>query len=305
MSRLSQRVPEPSPRRPAIVGDVVFGGAESPVAVCTLASRSLLAELAGRSEIAVAGRVFTENVGIERMVANLAAFDRVRFLIVCGRETRHRVGETILALHKHGLDRTGRVIGSPAPEPLLPNLTPDELSRFQRRVAVLDLIGETDPAVILARARDLATRPAGEPASATPGDDRPGRAASVALVPATPDPVSDWEYDPVGYHVIFVDRNRGLLRVEHHDQDHRLVTVYEGRGAPELGQTIVRRGGVTLLAHAVYLGRELAKAEAALTFGLEYEQDRRLSERTPPSAAPTLDDEEETGGDSPGNRRAP
>src|SRR5215207_3786834 len=101
--------------RPAIVGDVVFGDMASPVAVCTLASRSMLARLAGRSEIAVAGRVYTENVGIERMVQNLAAFDSVRFLIVCGRETRHKVGQTILALHSSGLDADARVIGSDAP----------------------------------------------------------------------------------------------------------------------------------------------------------------------------------------------
>ena len=69
---------------------MVFGGTDSPVAVCTLASRALLPVLAGRPEIAVAGRVYTENVGIERMVQNLAAFATVRFLIVCGRESPHR-----------------------------------------------------------------------------------------------------------------------------------------------------------------------------------------------------------------------
>src|SRR3954469_20041745 len=85
---------------PPIIGDVVFGSVDSPVAVCTLASRALLPALAGRPEIAVAGRVYTENIGVERMVQNLAAFATVRFLIVCGRETRHKVGQTILALHR-------------------------------------------------------------------------------------------------------------------------------------------------------------------------------------------------------------
>jgi len=117
-------MPEPSSdsadspdAHPAIVGDVVFGGAASPVAICTLGSRALLPALAGRPEIAVAGRVFTENVGVERMIQNLAAFASVRYLIVCGRETSHGVGQTILALHRHGLDAQGRVIGSDAPEP--------------------------------------------------------------------------------------------------------------------------------------------------------------------------------------------
>ena len=34
---------------------------------------------------------------------------------------------------------------------------------------------------------------------------------------------------------------------------------------------------MTLLAHAAYLGRELAKAETALALGLEYDQDRPLT----------------------------
>src|SRR3954447_750655 len=112
---LRQQSPAPGKSPPDIVGDVVFGGMESPVAVCTLASRTLLPELAGRPEIAVAGRVYTENLGVERMVQNLAAFDGVRFLIVCGRETRHLVGQTILALHRGGLDKASRVVGSDAP----------------------------------------------------------------------------------------------------------------------------------------------------------------------------------------------
>ena len=77
--------------------------------------------LAGRPEIAIAGRVFTENVGIERMVQNIVAHATLRFLIVCGRESRHRVGQTILALHQAGLDAGSRVVGSEAPEPIMPN----------------------------------------------------------------------------------------------------------------------------------------------------------------------------------------
>jgi tetrahydromethanopterin S-methyltransferase subunit A len=38
----------------------------------------------------------------------------------------------------------------------------------------------------------------------------------------------------------------------------------------------VERGFVTQLDHAAYLGRELAKAEAALSNGITYEQDAAL-----------------------------
>lgn len=259
---------------PSIVGDVVFGSMESPVAVCTLGSRALLPELAGRPEIAVAGRVFTENVGIERMIQNLAAFESVRFLIVCGRETRHRVGQTIVALHRRGLDGDRRVVGSDAPEPIMPGLTPEQLRIFQGRIAVVDMIGIVDAAEIVARARALATPPAAE-VDATP--PRPGSVDQPSVVVASRDPASAWVYDPVGYFLIFVVRSRRQLRVEHRMPDHRLRTVFEGRRAEELCHTIVGRGDVTLLAHAAYLGRELAKAETALALGLGYEQDRPLA----------------------------
>jgi tetrahydromethanopterin S-methyltransferase subunit A len=250
---------------PAIVGDVVFGAMGSPVAVCTLGSRSLLQPLAGRPEIAVAGRVFTENIGIERMVQNIVGLASLRFLLVCGRETDHQVGQTILALHANGLDARGRVVGSVAPEPVLPNLTAEQLQAFQKHVTVVDLIGETDVEVILARAR--------EPGAAGPG------ASAAERIKATLDPQSAWQYDPAGYFLILIDRPGRALRAEQYSQQHQLLRVIEGAGAAEIGHTIVRLGLVTLLAHATYLGRELARAEAALRLGLDYEQDRPLSGR--------------------------
>lgn len=262
---------------PAIVGDVVFGGLDSPVAVCTLASRTLLPRLAGRPEIAVAGRVFTENVGVEKMVQNLIAFPSVRYLIVCGQETRHRVGQTILALHQNGIDASRRVVGSDAPEPIMPDLTPEQLRSFQERITVVDLIGVTDAEEIVGRARELAREPAPPPAESHQQPAGQGEPPVVEQLTATRDPASAWIYDPVGYFLVFVDRSRGILRVEQHDQEHRLLRVLEGRGAEEICHTIVRLGQVTLLAHAAYLGRELAKAETALALGLAYEQDRPLS----------------------------
>ena len=271
---------DPPQSQPEIVGDVVFGGAASPVAVCTLGSRALLPSLAGRPEIAVAGRVFTENVGVERMVQNLAAFEKVRYLIVCGHETRHRVGQTILALHRDGLDADGRVIGSEAPDPVMPNLTAEQLRAFQSRVSVIDMIGIIDAAAIVERAGALAAQPA---PSSDLRPQPPVSADPVEVVVASRDPSTAWEYDPVGYFLVFVDRVRRLLRVERRTREHRLETVFEGRRAEELCHTIVRRGEVSLLAHAAYLGRELAKAEAALDLDLAYDQDRPLVRPTAPS----------------------
>jgi tetrahydromethanopterin S-methyltransferase subunit A len=296
---------EPIGARPAIVGDVVFGDPAGPVAVCALASRSLLPALAGRPEIAVAGRVFTENVGVERMIQNLLAFKSIRFLIVCGRETPHRVGQTILALHRSGLDARGRAIGSEAPEPVMPNLTAEQLRHFRERIAVIDMIGVVDVSAILARARD-ARASAGPPTA--PGAATAARPAGVEQVAATRDPASAWSYDPVGYFVVFVDRARRLIHVEQYSREHRLVRAIDGRAAEEISHTIVRLGQVTTLGHAAYLGRELAKAETALVLGLDYEQDRPLACRAFADGRPTAGDDtprRTISGDDPGDLGAP
>lgn len=266
---------------PAIVGDVVFGDMSSPVAVCTLASRALLPELAGRPEIVVAGRVFTENVGIERMVKNLAAFGSIRYLIVCGRETPHRVGQTILALHRDGVDASGRVIGSEAPEPLMPNLTAEQLRVFQTGVQVVDMIGETDVAAIIERARALAAEPQPDESAAATATNAEAADGHVERVAAVRSPSDAWAFDPIGYFLIFVDRPASTLRVEQYTQSHLLVRIVEGSSAEAICHTIDRLGQVTLLAHAMYLGRELAKAETALRLGLDYDQDRPLSRAEP------------------------
>jgi tetrahydromethanopterin S-methyltransferase subunit A len=54
--------------------------------------------------------------------------------------------------------------------------------------------------------------------------------------------------------------------------------VIEGRQAALIAATVVERGLVTQLDHAAYLGRELAKAETALSIGLTYEQDAALGD---------------------------
>jgi tetrahydromethanopterin S-methyltransferase subunit A len=279
---------QPTPTQPNIIGDVVFGSPDSSVAVCTLASRRLLPILAGRPEISIAGRVFTENVGIERMVQNLVALPTQRFLIVCGRESRHKVGQTILALHRAGLDAESRVVGSEAPEPLMPNLTVEQLRAFQERISLVDMIGVEDPEAIIARAAELQRL--------SPADAEPKAASgatpsitAVDTIVSVADPVSAWEYDPVGFFLILIDWGHRRLRAEQYDQERRLIRAFEASDAQALCHTIVREGQVSLLAHAAYLGRELAKAETALRFNIAYEQDAPLRAdrpRRPPATGP-------------------
>jgi tetrahydromethanopterin S-methyltransferase subunit A len=70
----------------------------------------------------------------------------------------------------------------------------------------------------------------------------------------------------------------GEIIVEHYDASFHLLRVLRGKKALEIYSTIVRNGWVTVLGHAAYLGRELAKAELALQRGWTYEQNEALKE---------------------------
>ena len=72
---------------PVISGDYIVGDPESPVAVTTLASH-IEAELSGA---AIAGPCKTENLGIEKVVANIISNPNIRFLILAGAEVQGHI----------------------------------------------------------------------------------------------------------------------------------------------------------------------------------------------------------------------
>ena len=105
--------------------------------------------------------------------------------------------------------------------------------------------------------------------------------------------------DPAGYFLIKLDREAGELIAEHYSNaidDRGLATdpetgevisckgagprapvaIYRGRSAKELGMALTEGEGphpLSCLDHALYLGRELQKAELALETGAPYIQD--------------------------------
>ena len=124
---------------PPIRGDYIVGIPEGPVAVVTLAS-SIRAEGA-----ALIGPCKTENLGIEKIVANVISNSNIRFLLICGIESKgHLPGDTLIALHKNGIDDAGRIIGSRGAIPFIQNLPPGAIKRFQDQITIIDKIGLVD-----------------------------------------------------------------------------------------------------------------------------------------------------------------
>lgn len=138
---------------PPVRGDYVVGSPESGVAVVTLASH-LRAEGA-----ALIGPCKTENLGVEKVVANTISNSNIRFLLLCGVESKgHLPGDALLALHKNGIDEQGRILGSHGAIPFIQNLPPEAIRRFQDQVELIDRIGLEDEGQIELLIREYSSK---------------------------------------------------------------------------------------------------------------------------------------------------
>jgi len=94
--------------------------------------------------------------------------------------------------------------------------------------------------------------------------------------------------DPAGYFVVYVDRHRSILSLEHYDNDSVLDVVIEADQAANLYIPAIEMGLISRLDHAAYLGRELGRAEEALRIGAPYIQDAAPEDRVLHSQSTTL-----------------
>lgn len=131
--------------------EAYFGNPKSSTAVCTLSSISLLKEIAESDfldKVAIVGRLFSENKGIDTLVRFVNSNPNIKTLIVCGKEVwGHKAGKSLLALYENGIDSDGRIVGSTSPDPLL-EVSTTEVQQFRDQITIIDKIGETDSFVI-------------------------------------------------------------------------------------------------------------------------------------------------------------
>ncbi|HET8578065.1 MAG TPA: DUF4346 domain-containing protein [Methylomirabilota bacterium] len=268
---------------PPLPGSYTVLRYQAPAAICALTDDQLSATLAERAgpEIAIVGNLQTENLGIERLVQNVLANPHIRSLILCGADSRqaigHLPGQSLLALTAHGMGADRRIVGAQGKRPVLRNLAPEAVEHFRKTVEVVDLMGIARAEKVLETARACANR--------SPGPAEPF--AASRLVPRIAGhPPDRMIPDPAGYFVIYVDRQRRLLSLEHYRNDGTLGLIIEGGTAAELYTSAIEAGLISRLDHAAYLGRELGRAEHALLTESPYRQDG-VSERGASSAKAT------------------
>lgn len=271
---------------PPLPGDYAVIRYGASVAVCTLNSDRLMNELAGARPdgLAIVGTLRTENLGIERVVRNVLANPNIRFLLLCGEDTRqligHLPGQSMESLFAHGIDGKQRIVGAKGKRPTVKNLPPEHIEVFRKQVRLISMIGEHDVDRIAKTVVDCQAQ--GRPAFAETVSD-------VAVETVRANEPQFYKSDPAGFFVVYPERRAARLVVEHYTNAGVLDCVVEGSTPTAVYAEIVKRGLVGQLDHAAYLGRELASAERSLETGEPYVQDRAPGEPMPTQECRTAD----------------
>lgn len=270
-------------RWPVTPGAFMVGDLAAPVAVCTLTSHELVRAIAGLPGVAIAGRLVTCNLGIEKIIANVCANPNIRGLLMCGKDSPiFRPSQSLRSLFERGLAADKSIVGATGYLPVLQGADPAAVEEFRRRITLVDRTGLAGVADIQREVSALVDRLSLEHypvepivASVSPPDDdarftylRPGgRRESLA-------------YDPNGYLVFSIDRANDEIVARHYTPTAEPRHIMRGRSAEGMALALIREQIVTQMTHAAYIGGELAKAETALRMDLEYEQDKPLRKVT-------------------------
>jgi len=254
---------------PVSEGRYRVGNAESPIAVCTMASVDMELPM---DKIAIAGKCVTENLGVEKIIKNTVSNPKIRYIIFSGKESQgHFVGQSVKSLKDNGIDEEKRIIGAKGGMPILKNLHPEEIERFRKQIEVIDMSGETDTVKVLAKVNELFEN--------NPGPFEGGSMEIQEEIKesiAGTHTVSEWVKDPQGFFTIRPDTDKSHIVAEHHDNEGKLKGRIFGESAEDIYHHIISNSLISRQDHAAYLGRELAKAEIAMRNSLDYEQDADL-----------------------------
>jgi tetrahydromethanopterin S-methyltransferase subunit A len=128
-----------------------FGEAGSPVAVLTLASDYEEFRLKG---YAIIGSCYTENLGVEMVIADMLKLPDVHYLIMCGEESQHLAGDAFRCLHEKGAAMMGtyrRIIGCKSPLPFVDDLPDRSIDAYMNKIVLIDMTGVKDDTAIQAK----------------------------------------------------------------------------------------------------------------------------------------------------------
>lgn len=266
-------------RWPPVAGEYTVLNRSAPVAVSTLSSVKLEEELVRLrpAGLCIVGKTETENIGIDKIVKNIITNPAISYLIVAGKDTKgHKSGRTLLALWENGVNKEIRVMNSQGRRPILKNVTLSEVESFRRQIQVDNLIGCENPGILAERVESLsrlqtAACPSKCGCRKNPEQTPAVKFSSVTKIKAHKP--KGLKLDKAGYFVIIPLKKKGIITVEHYNYQNKLLRIIEGRNSRDICHTIVDNNWISDLSHAVYLGKEVARAELAVKMGIKYVQE--------------------------------
>ena len=172
---------------PIVQGDFHTGDAQSCVAVVTMGSH-LDEQGICDAGAAIAGSCKTENLGLEKIIANVISNPNIRFILCCGTEVKgHLSGQSFMALHEGGV-AGGKIVGAQGAIAFIENLSDEAIKRFQDQVEMVNIMESEDMGTIKAKIDELKAKdPGAFPAEPMIVEVKEaGGAAEVAAAGANP-----------------------------------------------------------------------------------------------------------------------
>lgn len=268
-------------RWPVVSGNFITGNPRGSVAVCTLSDSDLIKPLSELDGVAITGKVYTPNLGLERIISNVISNPNIRYLIICGRDSPvFQPAQALQSLFRYGIDNKNRILNANGHYPVLRNLESDKINHFLNQVELIDLSGTRETGIIKERIAELSQS---EPASFVANqfsNARSGKSLKTLNEQFTElhggGKRESIENDQKGFFVITIERASKQVIVKHYFSDNRPGYIIRGHSGESILLALIRNELITQLSHAGYLGRELAKAELAMKNNLNYEQDQPL-----------------------------
>lgn len=81
----------------------------------------------------------------------MLANSNITCLVVCGEESAHLSGQSLIALAENGISTLGgsrKIVGSKASLPYLNEIPMTAITRFLREIEIIDMVGNKDPSAI-------------------------------------------------------------------------------------------------------------------------------------------------------------
>jgi tetrahydromethanopterin S-methyltransferase subunit A len=156
---------EPVEGWPGTTGDYVSGDPNNSVAVSSSGGhfKDDAIQTFLDAGAAIVGSDKTENIGLEKQIANVVTNANIRFYILAGPEVPgHRCAGSLKALHAGGIDsESHKIVDAPGAIPFIENVPHEAVERFRQQVEMIDMLGSEDVGAIKAKIQECVAKDPG------------------------------------------------------------------------------------------------------------------------------------------------